>query len=143
MSSSFKKIMKISAKGQYAVRLMSEVAKSKEPLSITTIAKNQDISPKYLEQIVSKLVKSGLLESTRGHLGGYRLAKSASKISLLEILETTGDNLEIAPCVGGDCVRKKTCNVSSVWNSLGQLINDFLGGVTLQDLIDKTQGAKN
>ena len=67
--------MKISTKGQYAVRLMVEIAKSTDLISISNIAKKQEISPKYLEQIVSLLVKNGLLESVRGHMGGYKLTE--------------------------------------------------------------------
>lgn len=130
--------MKISARGQYAVRLMVEIAKSKEKVSISNIAKSQDISPKYLEQIVSKLVKAGLLESSRGHMGGYFLTKPPSKISIKTILDTTGDTTELAPCLNGDCSRKCKCDAMGVWFALNNLINDYLQKVTLQDLIDKT-----
>ena len=130
--------MKISAKGQYAVRLMVEIAKSNEKISIANIAKSQDISPKYLEQIVSKLVKANLLESTRGHMGGYSLTKTAKEISVKQILETTGDTTELAPCLSGDCSRKCKCDTMGVWFTLNNLINDYLQNVTLQDLLDKT-----
>ena len=130
--------MKISTTGQYAVRLMVEVAKSPEPLSISQIAKNQDISNKYLEQIVSSLVKEELLESLRGQKGGYKLTRPANKISIKQILDTTGDACTLAPCVNGECARKNKCNASSVWQALGSLINNYLDGITLKDLIDKT-----
>ena len=130
--------MKISTKGQYAVRLMVEVAKSTELVSISLIAKNQNISPKYLEQIVSNLVKEELLESVRGQKGGYRLSRPASKISIKQILDTTGDSCSLAPCVHGECERKNKCNASTVWLALGTLINNYLDGITLKDLIDKT-----
>ncbi len=130
--------MKISAKGQYAVRLMVEIAKSKEKISISNIAKSQDISPKYLEQIVSKLVKANLLESTRGHMGGYFLTKDASQISIKTILDTTGDTTELAPCLNGDCSRKCKCDTMGVWFTLNNLINNYLENVTLKDLVDKT-----
>ena len=87
--------MKISAKGQYAVRLMVDVAKSNDVLSISTISQKQSISSKYLEQIVSKLVKAKLLESVRGHMGGYKLSKAPDKISIKDILSTTGDTCEL------------------------------------------------
>lgn len=130
--------MKISTKGQYAVRLMVEVAKSPELVSIALVAKNQDISPKYLEQIVSLLVKNNLLESVRGNKGGYKLSKSPNKISIKEILDTTGDACSLAPCVGGECSRAKNCNASGVWQTLGGLINNYLDKVTLKDLLDKS-----
>ena len=130
--------MKISAKGQYAVRLMVEIAKSDELVSISSIAKNQEISPKYLEQIVSLLVKNGLLESERGNKGGYKLTKPANKISIKSILDVTGDSCVLAPCLAGDCTRKNKCDAIGVWTSLGTLINDYLEKVTLKDLINKT-----
>ncbi len=130
--------MKISAKGQYAVRLMVEIAKSNEVVSISCIAKNQNISPKYLEQIVSLLVKSNLLESERGFKGGYKLTKPANTISIKEILDTTGDSCNLAPCVEGKCERKEKCDAVAVWTTLGGLINNYLSSVTLKDLLDKT-----
>lgn len=129
--------MKISAKGQYAVRLMCEIAKSTEPLSVANVAKNQEISPKYLEQIVSSLVKNGLLESERGFRGGYKLTKPANKISIKSILDTTGDACNLAPCVSGSCERSAKCNAIGVWTTLGGLINNYLESVTLADLLNK------
>ena len=130
--------MKISTKGQYAVRLMVEIAKSEDLLSISWIAKKQDISQKYLEQIVAMLVKSNLLQSIRGNKGGYRLTKNASDISIKEILDITGDSCELAPCLSGNCARKEKCDAIGVWVTLGGLINDYLEKVTLKDLIDKS-----
>ena len=126
--------MKISAKGQYAVRVMVEIAKSNELVSIASIAKSQGISPKYLEQVVSSLVKNGLLESERGVRGGYKLTKSANQISIKSILDTTGDSCSLAPCQHGDCERKDCCNAMSVWTTLGGLINNYLENVFLSDL---------
>lgn len=129
--------MKISTKGQYAVRLMVDIAKSDGIVSINSIAKNQNISVKYLEQIVSKLAKKRLLESVRGHMGGYKLAKSAKDISIKDILSTTGDSCELAPCVNGNCERSNKCQAMSVWNNLSKLIDDYLDKISLQDLIEK------
>lgn len=129
--------MKISTKGQYAVRLMVDIAKSDKMLSLNSIAKNQDISIKYLEQIVAMLVKGKLLESSRGHLGGYKLTKSADSISIKDILEITGDTCSLAPCVNGSCERSNKCYAMSVWNNLGVLIDDYLNKISLQDLIDQ------
>lgn len=130
--------MKISTKGQYAVRLMVEVAKSEDIVSIANVAKSQDISPKYLEQIVSLLSKNNLLESVRGNRGGYKLTRDASEISIKEILDTTGDLCVLTPCMAGDCKRKGKCDAMGVWQTLGGLIDSYLEKVTLKDLIDKT-----
>lgn len=134
--------MKISTKGQYAVRLMVEVAKSNELVSVSSVAKNQEISPKYLEQIVSLLVKNNLLESVRGIKGGYKLSKPLDKISIKEILDTTGDTCTLAPCMQGECDRKHKCDAIGVWQTLGDLINNYLESVTLKDLLEKTYSIK-
>lgn len=129
--------MKISTKGQYAVRLMVEIAKSNEPLSVAQVAKKQNISPKYLEQIVSLLIKNELLESVRGQKGGYKLFSPPNKITLKQILDTTGDACTLAPCVKGECERKSTCNASGVWQTLGSLINNYLNSITLCDILNQ------
>lgn len=129
--------MKISTKGQYAVRLMVDIAKSDSVVSISNVAKNQEISVKYLEQIVAMLVKAKLLESSRGHLGGYKITKLPKDISIKDILMVTGDTCSLAPCVGGNCSRSNKCYAMSVWNDLGELIDDYLSKISLQDLLDK------
>lgn len=129
--------MKISTKGQYAVRLMTDLATSDNLIPLNTIANNQGISLKYLEQIVSMLVKANLLESSRGHFGGYKLTKPAKDISIKDILQVTGDTCALAPCVKGSCERSGKCYAMSVWNNLGELIDDYLSKISLQDLIDK------
>lgn len=129
--------MKISTKGQYAVRLMAEIAKSEDLVSTSQISKTQEISQKYLEQIISLLVKNNLLESTRGHMGGYKLTKSAKEISIKEILDCTGDACELTPCMHGNCDRKNKCDAMGVWYSLSSLVNDYLEKISLEDLINK------
>ena len=129
--------MKISTKGQYAIRLMVDIAKSDSVVSISNVAKNQEISVKYLEQIVAMLVKAKLLESSRGHLGGYKITKLPKDISIKDILMVTGDTCSLAPCVGGNCARSNKCYAMSVWNDLGELIDDYLSKISLQDLLDK------
>ncbi|MDY2696401.1 MAG: Rrf2 family transcriptional regulator [Eubacteriales bacterium] len=129
--------MKISTKGQYAVRLMVDLAKSDNVTPLNIIASNQQISVKYLEQIVSGLTKAKLLESSRGHTGGYKLTKPANQISIKDILKVTGDTCALAPCVGGKCERSGKCYAMSVWNNLGELIDDYLSKISLQNLIDR------
>ena len=128
--------MKISTKGQYAVRFMAELATSNNVVSLGAIAKNQGISVKYLEQIVSKLSKAGLIESSRGANGGYKLAKDSKIISIKDILDTTGDTSSVTPCVGGKCNKAK-CLARNVWTNLGEVIDNYLSGISLNDLINK------
>ena len=109
--------MKISTKGRYSLRLMLDLAKHYEdgPLSLTDISERQNISKKYLEQIVPLLTKSGLLTANRGHMGGYRLAKSPSEITVAEVIECTEGNLQPVSCMAGElneCPQQLECLTS-------------------------------
>lgn len=131
--------MEITTKGRYAVRTMVDIAKNNgDFVSIAEISKRQDISEKYLEKIISMLVKAGLLDSMRGKTGGYKLNRAPKNYSLHEILNATGDQTEIVYCLHSDvCPRADKCDTQGVWGALDNLINDFLKKTTLQDLLDK------
>lgn len=131
--------MKITSKGTHAVRIMTDIARNdNEFVSISDISARQHISIKYLEQIMSLLAKKGLVESMRGVKGGYKLTREASKISVKEILDATGDITKIANCVSGEnCPMADKCDTMGVWNELTLLINDYLQSITLQKLLDK------
>ncbi len=129
--------MKISASGEYAVRLMVDIASQSGYVSLKEVAERQDISLKYAEKIVSKLLKSGLLESQRGQDGGYKLTKKPQDYTVREILEVTGDCTSIVSCLETDCPKKSNCTSVSVWERLNGLINNFLDKITIFDLIDK------
>lgn len=132
--------MKISTKGRYAVRAMYEIATNQnEYSSISEISEKQGITIKYLEQIISKLVKANLLETKRGTSGGYKLKLSADKISVLDILSATDDAPEIVPCLKNKetCPRFNSCPSINCWETLNKLIYDYLKSITLKDLINK------
>ena len=129
--------MKISACGEYAVRILVDIASGDGYISLSDVAKRQGISLKYSEKIVSKLLKNNLLESLRGQGGGYKLAKSPEKTTIKEILQITGDITPVIPCLETDCPHKDSCTSISVWERLDGLINDYLGNVTILDLMDK------
>lgn len=134
--------MKITTKGRHAVRVMIDIARSeKEFVSITEISHRQHITTKYLEQIISLLVKKDLLESMRGANGGYKLTKKVSEYNIKEILDATGDTTELAECLKGkECPVSNRCDSVIVWRELTNLINDYLEKVTLEDLIKKAYG---
>ena len=127
--------MKISASGEYAVRILVEIAKANQHIALKDVATKLDISVKFAEKIVAKFVKSGLLESQRGQDGGYKLAKDAQEISIREILEVTGDCSSIVACLDSDCPKKSSCSSISVWSKLNNLINDFLDKIFISDLM--------
>lgn len=131
--------MKISTKGRYALRVMVYLAEhySEKYISIRSISENENISQKYLEQIVSKLSKSGLVKSARGAYGGYRLSKEPAKCSIGEILRTMEGNFLVVNCLDDDtkCTQKSSCLTHDVWSLIQLAINGVVNNLTLGDLL--------
>ena len=132
--------MKISTKGRYALRMMLDLAEHREQgfVSLKEIAARQDISKKYLEQIVAVLNRPDFLKTNRGYQGGYRLAKTPDQYTVGDILRLTEGGLAPVACLeegAHPCDRASRCRTLPVWNRLGQLIGDYLDSVTLQDLL--------
>ena len=134
--------MKISTKGRYALRMLLDLAEHQEEgyVALKDIAKRQNISKKYLEQIVPIFNKSDILRTNRGYQGGYMLAKSPDKYTVGQILRLTEGSLSPVPCVDQDpveCERSAFCSTLPMWRGLSKVINEYLDGVTLQDLLDQ------
>ena len=134
--------MKISTKGRYALRMMIDLAMYGKDgfVALKDIAERQNISKKYLEQIVPLLNKSGLLRTNRGYLGGYALSKEPSKYSVGEILRVTEGDLCPVACLQyepNNCERAAACPTLFVWEGLYKAITDYLDGISLQDILDK------
>lgn len=139
--------MKISTKGRYALRMLIDLAEHRENgyIALKDIAKRQDISKKYLEQIVPILNRSDLLRTNRGNQGGYMLVKAPSQYTVGEILRLTEGNFAPVACVGKnpeECARSAECPTLPVWQGLYKVISEYLDGITLQDIIDQ-QSARN
>ena len=128
--------MKISASGEVAVRILVEIAKKEDFVSLKEVSQSLNISLKYAEKIASILTKGNLLESLRGQDGGYRLAKKPSEMSVQEVLELTGDIKPVVACLLSDCPHKDTCTSVSVWEKLNALINDYLGKISIESLLN-------
>ncbi len=110
-------------------------------VSLKDIAERQDISKKYLEQIVPMLNKDGILRTNRGNRGGYQLAKSPADISVGDILRSTEGNLAPVSClefVPNECPRKEECATLYIWEGLYKVVNDYLNTITLKDIIDRS-----
>lgn len=134
--------MKISTKGRYALRMMLDLAvhDTGEYISLKDISERQDITVKYLEQIVTALTRSGYLRSQRGNNGGYRLSKRPRDYTVGDILRVMEGPLEPVPCLEGDCnpcARSADCAVLPFWKEFSKVINDYADSVTLQDLKDQ------
>ena len=139
--------MLISTKGRYAVRVMLALAthdKKEEYVALDAIAKDQEISEKYLEGIVAVLSKAGLVESVRGKGGGYRLSRPAEDYTLYEILTLCEGSLSPVSCLEckpNPCARAGICKTLPVWERLEKTIDDFLRGVTLRDVLSEDENA--
>lgn len=132
--------MKISTKGRYALRLMLDLAiyNTGNPVSLRDIAKRQEISEKYLEQIIAILNKAGFVRSVRGAQGGYVLRRSPKEYTVGDILRLTEGSLAPVACVGDgaeDCDREKDCVTMRVWSMLNEAINNVVDHLTLEDLV--------
>lgn len=132
--------MKISTKGRYALRTMIDIAVNGKDnnVSIKDTAKRQNISLKYLEQIVGILSKCGFLKSTRGPQGGYRLSKAPSQYTIGDILRVTEGNVAPTSCLEDEenlCSRSGECETLWVWEGLYNVINDYIDNITLEDVL--------
>ena len=133
--------MKISTKGRYALRLMLDLAvyNTGEPISLKDVAKRQNISEKYMEQIISVLNKAGYVRGIRGAQGGYLLSREPKDYTVGMILRLTEGDLAPVACVGRnsiECDRKNACVTVRVWEKMYDAILDVVDNITLQDLVD-------
>lgn len=133
--------MKISTKGRYALRMLLDLAQNKDMgyIPLKDIAARQDISKKYLEQIVGLLNQASILRTNRGYQGGYMLARPASAYTVGEILRITEGSISSVSCLEADennCARREACMTLPLWQGLDRVISEYLDSITLQDLID-------
>ena len=134
--------MRISTKGRYALRLMTDLSTNDQGgyVSLKDAAERQGISLKYLEQIAGMLSKAGLLQSGRGAQGGYRLAREPREYNVAEILRLVEGSLAPVECLEADvntCERCSSCPSLDMWTGLYKVVTDYLGNITLQDLVDR------
>ena len=134
--------MKISTKGRYALRMMVDLAQNSNGMNIALkdIAKRQNVSLKYLEQIITVLTKSGYVISTRGSNGGYRLSHSPDYYTVGMILRLTEGSLAPVACLDSEvntCERKEDCTTLFVWERLYKSICDVVDNITLEDIVNR------
>ncbi len=132
-------MLRLSTKGQYGVRAMFEIAKgyNSGPVTIKAISKEQEVSVAYLEQILNKLRKAGLIVSVKGPGGGYVLSRDPEKISIGVILRELEGPVAITSCLDPTegCMRVDGCVTHLLWKALGENIKAFLDNMTLRDLL--------
>ena len=140
--------MKISTKGRYALRLMIDIAmsSSERPVRVKDISERQEISMKYLEQIISILNKAGFVKSIRGPQGGYQLVKEPEDYTVEMILRLTEGSLAPVACLEyeeNDCPRQDMCATLELWKRLNQAISGVVDTVTLADLVEWQEAKKD
>lgn len=133
--------MKISTKGRYALRLMLDLAtyNTGGPVSLKDVARRQEISDKYLEQIISVLNKAGYVRSVRGAQGGYLLKKEPSEYTVGMILRLTEGDLAPVSCVGEEkeeCERRSRCVTVRIWEQIHEAVSNVVDNITLADMLD-------
>lgn len=129
--------MKISTRGRYALRIMTDLAMNNDDsfISLKEISSRQQISMKYLEQIISLLNKAGYLDSLRGINGGYKLNRKPSEYRIGDILRIAEGDLTPVFCVHDDCERKNECKTYNFWKGLDKVITNYVDSKTLEDLL--------
>lgn len=135
-------MLKLSTKGRYGSRLMLNLArhhaKGEKSVILRNISKEEDISIRYLEQIIIPLKIKKFVTSTRGAGGGYALALHPSKIILLDIIEILEGDISLVDCVDDEdcCERRKDCPTYPLWKEASRLLKDYFGSITLQKLLE-------
>ena len=133
--------MKLSTRGRYSTRLMLELSLRYDtgPVLLKDISSAQDISLKYLGQLIIPLKVAGLIKSTRGSHGGYFLSRPPEKIRLIEILTAVEGTLDIAECIKSPeiCYRSKNCVARKIWEKASSKFYDVFQSITLKDMVSQ------
>jgi Rrf2 family protein len=138
-------MIKLSTKGRYGTRLMLNLAlhynEGKEAVVLKNISKEEDLSIRYLEQIIIPLKINKLVKSVRGAGGGYTLAKDPSQINLCEIIEVLEGSCALVDCVEDpdSCERMTECATHEIWCEASELLQKYFESKTLQNLVEITK----
>jgi Rrf2 family iron-sulfur cluster assembly transcriptional regulator len=132
--------MRLTTKGRYAVTAMLDLALHYKdgPITLADISQRQGISLSYLEQLFSKLRKNGLVDSTRGPGGGYRLSRDAHEVAVADVITAVDEKVETTRCGGlSNCQDDQQCLTHELWTDLSQQIHGFLKGISLGQLVER------
>lgn len=138
-------MMKISTKGRYALRIMVDLARhsTESPVSLREISARQNITPKYMESIMSLLLREKLVVSIRGKAGGYQLSRPSEQYRIYDILHAAEGDLEPVQCLvqhPNICPLSQDCVTLPLWQGLSRVVRQYLEGYTLADLL-KNEGS--
>jgi Rrf2 family iron-sulfur cluster assembly transcriptional regulator len=132
--------MRLTTKGRYAVTAMLDLAihHDQGPVTLADIARRQGISLSYLEQLFAQLRKRGLVQSSRGPGGGYRLGRQATDIAVVDVIAAVDESVDATRCGGMEnCQGDARCLTHDLWHDLSKQIHDFLGGIDLAQLVER------
>jgi Rrf2 family iron-sulfur cluster assembly transcriptional regulator len=132
--------MRLTTKGRYAVTAMLDLAlhQDRGPIRLAGISDRQGISLSYLEQLFAQLRRRGLVRSVRGPGGGYHLGRPPAEINVAEVISAVNEDTDATRCRGaGDCQEGETCLTHHLWMDLSDRIRDFLGEISLGDLVER------
>lgn len=132
--------MRLTTRGRYAVTAMLDLAlhEGQGPITLSDIAHRQDISLGYLEQLFARLRRFGLVDSVRGPGGGYRLQRNSEAISIADVIDAVDETVDATRCAGQqNCLGEHRCLTHDLWEDLSCQIREFLGGVSLGELVHR------
>jgi Rrf2 family transcriptional regulator, cysteine metabolism repressor len=133
--------MRLTTRGRYSTRMMMELALSygEGPVLLKNIAESQEISLKYLSQLIIPLKIAGLIKSSRGSHGGYFLSRAPKDIKLSEIITAVEGPLDLVECADNPeiCDRSKSCTSKEIWREIGKKFLDILDSYNLQQLAER------
>ncbi|EHI55738.1 hypothetical protein HMPREF9333_01085 [Johnsonella ignava ATCC 51276] len=134
--------MKISTKGRYAIKIMIDLAENQKDdfIPLRDIASRQNISEKYLESIIKILVKNKMLLGLRGKGGGYKLVKNPDTYTIADILKVSEDSIAYIESFEDETNSTSSYKTIKMWNKLNSLIDEYLSGITIADLICEDPG---
>ncbi len=132
--------MRLTTKGRYAVTAMLDLAyhSEKKPVTLTDIAKRQNISLSYLEQLFARLRRAGMVEGVRGPGGGYQLSKETAQINIADIITAVDETIDSTRCGGkANCHHAHPCLTHDLWTGLSEQIRSYLSTISLHDLLQR------
>jgi Rrf2 family iron-sulfur cluster assembly transcriptional regulator len=134
--------MRITTRGRYALRAavtLARLGKEGNPVSISQLSEEEDISAVFLEQIFFKLRKAGIVSSIRGPGGGFCFAKPLEQLTVKEVLDAAGEDLNITACDKHreNCKRIGVCLCHHVWEDLTKIVNNYFSDITLASIMDR------
>lgn len=144
--------LKLSTRGRYGLRAMVDLAihANKRPVSIASIAERQNISENYLEQIISKMKKAGLIRSQRGAMGGYQISRPLQDITVGDIVKVLEGDLTLVNCPALtpgiediSCDTSDFCVTKYVWQKVNDAVSETFHSITLEDLVNKSKNMNN